>query len=284
MVLVTVLASQPIFAAGTRTKSNNAESKKTNKKSRKPSSTSGTSPSYPLAGFFSQIKYGAGIGVNIPDILPIEGLAFFNKYLAARLFFVPTIPFNIRVELPRDKLSSAGGIAVEHPDLDIKFRARYGPQYGAEVLVFPFADNFFLNFGTSYRRLTLKGGVESPLLLTATSTGTSTTTNTHFSIKTDAETSQIVTRLGAGWFWKVFGSGYLMLNFGYTNPRASGSKVDVFVNVRNPNATEEGATTQAFDQLKTKKEAEMSQKAKEAMKPAEKLALPIIGITFGVLF
>lgn len=230
---------------------------------------------------FQSIQFGFGMGVNVPDIFPFEGYAFLNSYFALRVFVVPTLPFNVIVQMPRDKISSTGGLIIEHPALDINFRARYGPQYGGELMWFPFGDEFFLSAGSSFRKLSIRGGVESPLLLTAASTGSSTETNTNFRVDADAATSQIVTRLGGGWLWKT-GDSYFALNFGYTMPKRAHSDVDVMVNVRNPNTSDQ-VLTSALKELKAKKEEEATKKAKDAVRPAEELALPVLGLTFGVL-
>lgn len=222
------------------------------------------------------------MGVNIPDIVPFEGYAFINSFFAVRLFVVPTIPFNVIVQMPRDKISSAGGLLIEHPAMDIGFRAKYGPQYGGELMWFPFGDNFFLSAGSSFRKLAIKGGVESPLLLTAESTGTSTTTNTNFRVDADASTSQMVTRMGGGWLWQSGQGTYFSLSFGYTMPRKASSDVNVYVNVRNPNTADQ-VLSDALKELKAAKEKEATEKAKEAVRPAEELALPILGFTFGVM-
>ncbi len=249
------------------------------------SSARKSSPSSNRGGFinpFAAMKFGFGMGVNVPDVFPVEGYAFLNSFFALRVFVVPTIPFNVIVQMPRDKISSAGGLMIEHPALDIPFRAKYGPQYGAEAMWFPFGDDFFLSFGSSFRKLAIKGGVESPLLLTAESTGTSTTTNTNFRVDADAATSQIVTRFGGGWLWKSGQSTYFALNFGYTMPRKASSDVNVYVNVRNPN-TNDQVLSSALKDLKAAKEKEATAKAKEAVRPAEELALPVLGLTFGVI-
>lgn len=231
---------------------------------------------------FKSLQFGFGMGVNVPDIFPFEGYAFLNSYLALRVFVVPTVPFNVIVQMPRDKISSTGGLLIEHPALDINFRARYGPQYGGELMWFPFGDEFFLSAGSSFRKLSIRGGVESPLLLTAASTGSSTETNTNFRVDADAATSQIVTRVGGGWLWKSGQDSYFAFNFGYTMPKRAHSDVSVTVNVRNPNTSDQ-VLTSALKELKAKKEEEATKKAKEAVRPAEELALPVLGLTFGVL-
>lgn len=255
--------------------------------SRKASATahkqsSSNNSSFGFVNPFKSLQFGFGMGLNVPDIFPFEGYAFLNSHFAIRLFIVPTVPFNVIVQMPRDKISSTGGLAIEHPALDINFRARYGPQYGGELMWFPFADAFFLSAGSSFRKLSIRGGVESPLLLTASSTGESTETNTNFRVDAEAATSQIVTRFGGGWLWKTGLDSYFSLNFGYTMPKRAHSDVSVTVNVRNPNTSDQ-ALSSALKELKAKKEEETTKKAKDAVRPAEELSLPVLGLTFGVL-
>lgn len=260
----------------------NSELRKSRKKNIEPSRSSMDSPNQR-----DQIQYFLGLGANIPDLFPIEGYARFNSFIALRLFYVPTIPFHLRVEMPRDELTSKGGIVVENPDLNIKFDCRYGPQYGAEFVVFPWLGSFYMTAGLSHRQLEMKGGVASNLILKSKDSGTSINTNTDFGIQTDASTSQLVFRTTMGWMWNVWADrGYFNLTLiGITIPKKTHSSINVEATITNPNASDpSGSVPDAITETKAAKEAEMEDKALDAMKPVERLILPIIGLSGGFRF
>lgn len=232
-------------------------------------------------------RFSLGLGANIPDFFPLEGYLRFNRFLGLRVFYVPTLPFNLRVELPRDQLSSTGGITVENPDLNVKFDGKYGPQYGAEVMVFPTLGSFYVSAGISHRRLALDGGVSSDLILRSTASGSSIDTNTNFGIETQASTAQMVFRSALGWMWDIWmDRGYFNLTLiGITIPKKTSSTINVTASITNPNASDpDGAIPDALAETKAAKEAEMEDKALDAMKPVEKLVLPLIGISTGIHF
>lgn len=230
-----------------------------------------------------RLRYGLGIGLNVPDLVPLEGWVRFGNFAALRLFVVPEIPFNIRVEMPDDEVGGQDNITVAHPDLIIPFDAVYGPQYGVEAAFFPFGGTFYVGGGVSFRKLRLKGLVESSLILKTDSAAGSTETNSIFSIGADGTTSQYVLRTSLGFFWELRGGSYFnLVLLGLTQPYKAGSTVTVTADMTNPKAVNPTAD-KALDAFKADKEIEMEDKALIAMRPAEELVLPMIGLSIGIL-
>ena len=224
-----------------------------------------------------------GLGLGVPELYPLEGIYVVNRWVAIRGFYVWPVPFNIRVEMPADVISKKG-IIVEHPDLTVNFKAVYGPQYGFESLVFPFGGGFHLFAGASYRKLSLKGGVTSKLLLRAEGGGDPLTTNSSVRLYADAATAQYVARGGLGYlFFSPMGI-YINLFAGYSKPYKAHSNINVDADILNEQATNPEDVRAALDELKQVKEREMEGKALKAMEPAETLSLPILGFTLGVYF
>ena len=94
------------------------------------------------------LSYSMGIGLNIPEINPIEFAIQPTSKMAIRAFISPAYRFNIDLHLPEDQISSKNSVIVSHNSLDIPFSAVYGPQYGLELVFFPVGGPFFLSFGT----------------------------------------------------------------------------------------------------------------------------------------
>lgn len=222
-----------------------------------------------------------GLGMNIPDIIPIEFYYKFSPYFSFRGFLALKIPFNIRVELPADELSSSNGFIVENPDLNVTFKAHYGPQYGLEFMYFPWGENFYCSLGASFRKLAINGGTESNLILRSADRQTAVSTNTTISLHADADTSQYVVRSTIGYFVKTANRIYMNFYLGYTKPYKASSNIDITGNIFNPNL-ENAEHDSATREWIASKELELEDEAEEAIKPAEKLALPIIGLSMGI--
>lgn len=234
-----------------------------------------------------------GVGLSIPEILPIEGYLFFGRYFALRLFYTPSLPFNIRIEMPADVISTKKGIGVANPDFTIRLKATYGAHYGAEALVFPFGGSFFAMAGVSHRRMRLVGGARSPVLVCSLfeankdppcgDPNAAIETRTEIDIHADVETEAILARAGLGWFWHVGSAGYFMFNAGASKPSRIHRQVKVDANLDAP-STSDDEVTGALAQIKTEREADLEQKAVNEMRPVDEKVLPILGIAAGVRF
>ena len=238
-----------------------------------------------------QPQFAFGVGLNLPEILPLEGYLFFGKYFALRAFYTPPMPFNIRIEMPSDVISTKKGIGVANPDFTIRLKATYGAHYGIEALGFPFGGSFFVMAGASHRRMRLVGGAKSPILVCSLieaskeppcgDPNASIQTRTELEIKADIETEALLTRAGLGWFWHIGSSGYFMFNAGGTRPSRIQRKVDVEANLDTP-ATSDEDITGALAQVKAEREADLEDKAVREMRPVDEKILPILGIAAGI--
>ncbi len=240
-----------------------------------------------------QPRMALGVGLSVPELLPIEGYFFFGKYAGLRLFYTPPMHFNIRVEMPADVVSTKKGVAVANPDFDIRFKATYGAHYGAEAMVFPFAGSFFLASGLSHRRMKLVGDAQSPVLVCSIieaakdppcgDPNASIRTRTELAIHADAETSALLARGAIGGFWNVGSFGYFMVNLGATKPVKVYRDVKVTTDLDTPEAEDEEVKG-ALAQVKSEREADLDAKAVKAMRPVDEKLLPIFGIAAGVRF
>ncbi len=229
------------------------------------------------------VKFGAGVGLDLPDIVPVE-LVGWTKYWGFRAFVSPPIGFDVRVEFPDDLISSNKGVEIEHPALNFSMDATYGPNYGAEVLVFPFGGGFFVDAGLSQRKFRLKGGVASPLIIRPAGSTESLTTKTIFGVNADAETVATMARASIGWIWRIFDAGYMKLSIiGAAVPVAAHTHAKVEAVVDAP-GVENDDIQGAMAELKQAKEAELRDKAVTESKPAEELKMPIIGLSLGYIF
>lgn len=237
-------------------------------------------------------RVALGVGLNFPELTPVEAYLLFGKWWGLRLFYSPPMPFNIRVEMPSDVLSSKNGVAVANPDFTIHMKAVYGPAYGAEVLGFPLGGSFFIAGGASYRKVELRGTARSPVLICSVAEAIKEppcpdpdarlTTDTKLQLDADAVTSAMLARASLGWFWHISSAGYLALVGGATKPLHINRNVKVTASVDSPGPDDN--VNGALGEVKQEKEADLERKAIKAMQPVDQKVLPILGISAGVRF
>ena len=93
----------------------------------------------PFGEFYSRyFSTFLGFGLGLPEVVPVEFMMNYHNLVSVRAFYVPTVPFKIRIEYPRGVLASQDDLTIENPDLNITFDSLYGPQLGTEILIFPF--------------------------------------------------------------------------------------------------------------------------------------------------
>ena len=234
-----------------------------------------------------------GVGLNIPELVPIEGYLLFGRHFGLRAFYTPSLPFNLRVEMPADVISSSRqGVSVANPDFNIRLKASYGAHYGIEALGFPMGGSFFIAAGVSHRRMRLSGEARSPILVCSSieaqkeppcpDAAARIQTDTELTIATDVETSALLTRFAVGWIWDIGSFGYLTLNAGATKPTKITRSIKVDANVDAPG--DDSELTGALAAVKADREADLAAKALKEMRPVEEKLLPILGLSAGIRF
>lgn len=233
------------------------------------------------------------MGLNVPELVPFEGYLFFGRYVSLRAFCTPPLPFNIRIEMPADVISTSRGVGVANPDFTIRLKATYGAHYGLEMLTFPFGGSFFVAAGVAHRRMRLVGDAKSPILVCSLieaakdppcgDPGARIETQTEIELRADVETTALLSRFGIGGYWHVGSVGYFMTNLGATRPISIKRRVNVEANLETPAGTDDEVSG-ALAQVKTEKEADLEDKAVGEMRPVDEKTLPIFGIAAGVRF
>jgi hypothetical protein len=236
-------------------------------------------------------RVAMGAGLNVPELLPFEAYFMFGRHFAIRTFYTPVLPFNIRIEMPADVISTKKGIGVANPDFTIRMKAEYGAHYGAEAMLFPFGKSFFLSAGASHRRMRLTGSAQSPILVCSlieaakdppcADPDARLQTQTELRIAADATTTALLGRAALGGFWHVGSFGYFMMNVGYTKPFHIRRHVRVTTDVDGP-SSDDPEVTGAIAAVKAERETELEQKALAEMRPVEEKPLPIFGIAAGI--
>lgn len=225
--------------------------------------------------------HSIGLGLSIPDIFPLEYTYKISSKFDFQAFIVPPLPFNIRVELPRDQISSSKGFTIDQPELDIELKAVYGPQFGVGARWKPFASGFYTSLGLGYRKLRIKGSAQSPLIISYT--GVETETRTEFGVNVDAVTESLLLRVAIGWRWEFHSRQFLdfkFLGIGIPNVTQNTANVGTFIDAPGDNDDVDGALADLADE----KEIELKDKALTEMDPATSQALPILSLSFGFLF
>ena len=236
-------------------------------------------------------SFAVGVGLGFPTIVPIEAYGFIGRYVALRGFFMPALPFGIRVEMPSDVISAKQGIAVANPPFNAEFKGTYGASFGADLLVFPFAGSFFLGAGLSERRLSLKGDAESPILACSLieaakeppcgDPNARIETKTRLGIKADLTTASLVNSLQAGWFARLGSSAYVTFQFGYAKPWNINRRVSVTASLETPSSTP-NEITGALAEIRTEKEAELRTKVLQEIQTYDEKGQPILAISAGM--
>jgi hypothetical protein len=236
-------------------------------------------------------RFAVGAGLNVPELIPFEAYMMFGKYFAIRSFYTPILPFNVRIEMPADVISTKKGIGVANPDFTIRMKAEYGAHYGAEAMIFPFGQSFFIAGGGSHRRMRLQGAAQSPILVCSlieaakdppcADPNTRLQTQTELGIAADATTTAILGRAAIGGFWHIGRYGYFMMNMGYSKPLRIRRDVDIETTVDGPSSSDQDISG-AIAEVKNEREIELEKKAMQEMRPVEEKPLPIFGIAAGV--
>lgn len=250
-----------------------------------PKARSGRSPWLPRAAL--------GLGFNVPEIAPVEGWLFFGRYAALRLFYTPVLPFNIRVEMPSDVVSTKKGIGVANPDFVIRLKAYYGPHYGAELAVFPMGGSFYIFAGASHREMRLTGSAKSQILICSLievakdppcgNPAAALRPETQLGVTADARAEALLARGGLGFFWHVGPWAYVNLSLGVSKPRVVRPYVKVVTSLDSPAEGEEDQDiTGALAEVKKEREADLERKALKEMRPVTEKTLPILGLTAGI--
>ena len=194
--------------------------------------------------------------------------------------------------MPQDLVSSSHDIGVANPAFDINMKAVYGPQYGAEALVFPFGGSFFLSAGASRRTIRLTGEAKSALFICSLAEAAKDPpcpdpaariqTETKLVVNADATTTALLARGAVGWFWDVGRYGYFTFSAGLTRPTKVTQNVSIKASIEAPGNNDD--ITGALAKVRDEKEKDLDEKALKEMEPVDRKTLPIIGITAGVRF
>ena len=232
-----------------------------------------------------------GVGLGIPEIIPLEGYAFFGRHLAVRAFFTPPLPFKIRVEVPSDVISAKQGLAVANPDFTAEFKGSYGSTYGADLLYFPFGGSFFIGGGIAQRRLKLAGDASAPVLVCSIieaakeppcgDPSARIETKTRLALEADVSTASLINTIETGWFARIGGSGYFTARFGFAVPWGINRTSTINATLDGPSSTPEDISGALAD-IRTEKEAEMRKKVLQEIRPLDEKGLPIVAFGAGI--
>lgn len=227
--------------------------------------------------------FALGVSGQVPEFGAIDAYWRPIRFMMVRGFFMPPVRFNVRVELPEDQLGAKAGIVVENPAVDVNFKAVYGPSYGVELMFFPLPMGLYVGGGVSHRKLTLKGGGQTPLNIRSELGGNAITTRTEFGLSADAETTSWLARGNLGWFWQTTSGVYVNLGAGIAKPFGSKKSIDVRGIVDSPSGS--SADVQgALAIFKDSKADELESKALAEMQPAIEKTLPIATLGLGYFF
>lgn len=240
-------------------------------------------------------RFGLGMGLNFPDIVPFDGMLFFGKYVALRFFWAPPVPVNVLVEMPTDKLTSFNkNVGFAYPATDIKFKASYGPQYGIETFVFPSGGAFFVAGGASIRRFSIKGHAQSPIYICSMSEYEKDPpcgdeklriqTRTELSIQAQTDSFATFLRGSIGGLWNIGSHFYLIASLGVAKPLTTKRNMNVHAGLVLPGSDLGDEINQGLADMRAQQEAAMEKKALEVIKPYDAQTLPAIGVTGGYLF
>lgn len=240
-------------------------------------------------------RLALGLSSNIPEFLGAEAWLSFGKFFAFQAFWAPQLPFNIRVEMPADVISTKKGVGVANPDFNIHLKAHYGPHYGINAVVFPFGGSFFIAAGAAKRQMRLSGSAKSAILICSLievakeppcpDPNASLHPDTKLRVEADVLTSALLLRGMTGFLWDVGNWAYVSMQVGATKPKKIDRRVKVSTGLDFPSGADaDDDITGALAQVKTERESDLERKAIKEMRPVDSKVLPIMGLTAGIRF
>lgn len=237
-----------------------------------------------------------GLGISFPELLPIEAIFTWWKIFALRVFYAPPIPFNIRVNMPGEVVSSYKKIlGVAYPPTTVKLKAVYGPHYGVDAMIFPLRGSFFILGGMAFRQISLSGRAKGPILVCTKEAAEKEPpcsgdegvikTRTQLVLEANTKSTAYLMRGAVGWLWTLGKSGYLMWTLlGTAVPTNVKRDLDIDASISTITDDVEDDISDALRQIKEEKEEEMKQNALKEMRPVEEKPLLMIGLTGGFQF
>lgn len=241
-------------------------------------------------------KFSMGAGVNIPELIPIEGVAMFGRWAALRLYYGPPIPFKIIVDMPSDITGkpSKSGLVIGYPDATIKFDAVFGPHYGFDVIGFPMGGSFFVSVGAGVRDFSIKGGTSSPFFACSVTEAAKEPpcpdpelriqTRTQLVLGADTKSTTTLLRYSLGWRFSFLETGYMTLILGAVKPIKTKRNLDITADLDTPGTDADAELSEEIQEYRAVKEREMEEKSLKECRPYDEKALPILGLVWGILF
>ena len=239
-------------------------------------------------------RYGVGVGLVFPDLLPFEGFYFLSKRLAVRSFLSLPIPLGVKLGVPRDEIALDTRLKIGTPASTIDMVVTYGPILGVEGLYFPIKKSkFYVLGGLSYRRIHVTASESTPMFVCfaraevpCDQDHSEYTTETKVNVDADFVSESIVLRGTVGWFWTFGESGYVNLTaFGLAKPVYTRRKANVDVSLSD--AEELDGTNEklsnGIETVKNRKEASLESKGKAMAARIDQKILPVIGLSVGIL-
>ena len=238
-------------------------------------------------------RFAVGGRADVPELLDIEGFAFWGSRIGLRVFYAPAVPIPLKVEIPSDVVSAnkKTGLAVANPAFTVTGQLTYGQQWGAELMAFPMGGSFFIAFGASQRHLRLVADARSSVLVCSLieaakeppcgDAAAAVKSRTELTAHADATMSALLVRGAIGGLWHLGRVGYLTLSLGVAKPTRLSHNVGVDVGLGTPD-TPSVDLSGPLEEVRSQRRADLQGQAIKALQPIESGVLPILGLSAGL--
>ncbi len=160
-----------------------------------------------------KLTFFTGVGLSIPEVIPIEASVKFGKRFGLRLYVAPPV-INVTMPVYVPEYSANLVLAkVYAPNQTLSANVSYGPHFGLEAMLFPWATNFYVMTGIGVRQITAKmnDNIEYYTCGAAARNCQASGTRSELNVKGSVTSTSSLIRASFGWLWEVGARGYFSL-------------------------------------------------------------------------
>ncbi len=160
-----------------------------------------------------KLTFFTGIGLGIPEVIPIEASVKFGQRFALRLYIAPPV-INVKMPVYLPEYSTSLILAkIYAPNQTLTANVSYGPHFGMEAMLFPWSTNFYVMTGLGVRQITgkLNDNIEYYTCGAAAKNCKASGTRSELNVNGSVTSTSSLLRASFGWLWEVGARGYFSL-------------------------------------------------------------------------
>jgi hypothetical protein len=223
-----------------------------------------------------------GVMASFPELTTGTIAWEISKNLSLLAAYAPAQPIHIDVEMPSKKLVERDGFVIRSPQLTQPFDVEFGSHWSISGEWHPWAGSFYLGLGLGHRQVRIKSYVENALILEDGSR--EILINTRFSAELSSRTEQELLRSVIGQRWSS-DAVFWGWSIGLVKPLLARSQVLTQLRILNARASDSADTyADNVDGALEAQEELIRSKVLRWLSKFERMALPLVGLEFGIRF